>query len=127
MSHKQRIFNMMAKKPSTKLSATRKVNMSMVDDLQSALNELYDRRVDMENGALDFKRIAMELGDHATAILALESKIERLGSAIEENLSQLGLDLSNLPGTGEEFIAIVNSDVFDNAQRYMDAVKNLDI
>lgn len=127
MNHKQRIFNMLAKKPATKLSAMRKVNMSIVDDLQSALNELYGRRSDMENAALILRNAAMELGDHSTAILALESRIERLGSQVEETLSQLGMDLSNLPGTGEEFIAIVNSDVFDNAQRYTDAVKNLDI
>jgi hypothetical protein len=126
MSQKQRVFDMLAKKPAIKLSATRKVNMSIADDLQSALNELYDKRVDMENAALDLRRVAMELGDYSTAIVALEGKIERMGALLDENARQLGIDLEEIP-VGVEFVEIINSYVFDDAKRYTEAVKNLNV
>lgn len=126
MSQKQRIFNLLAKKPATKLSATRKVNMAIVDDLQSALNEVYDKQVDMYNGALDLRRIAKELGDNSNAILALQGKIERLGEMVDENARQLGVDLEDLP-VGSEFVAVINSNVFEDAKRHVDAVINLDV
>lgn len=126
MSQKQRIFNLLAKKPATKLSAARKVDMSVVDDLQSALNEFYDKQADMYNGALDLRRIAVELGDHSNAILALQSKIERLGSLADESARQLGIDLEDLP-VGTEFVAVINSNVFEDAKRHAEAVRNLDV
>lgn len=39
MSQKQRIFNLLAKKPATKLSATRKVKFALVDDLLELANQ----------------------------------------------------------------------------------------
>ena len=39
MNQKQSIFNLLAKKPATKLSASRKVKLSLIDDLGSVVNQ----------------------------------------------------------------------------------------
>ena len=42
MSQKQRIFNLLAKKPATKLSATRKVKFALTDDILALSREASD-------------------------------------------------------------------------------------
>lgn len=102
MSQKQRIFNLLAKKPATKLSATRKVKFSFADDAAAAANAL--------RGAQD--EVA------STADLAT-SAVEDVKAALERAVSFApGLDRDMIQDTLDKY-----DEAFQEANQIADEFK----
>jgi hypothetical protein len=69
MSQKQRIFNLLAKKPATKLSASRKVKMASVNEPQDLLDDLSDYITQNNRSVSALNQAAEEITFTATDVL----------------------------------------------------------
>jgi hypothetical protein len=106
MSQKQRIFDLLAKKPATKLSATRKVKFALLDDLVELGNQAerlnreayvtFQEYLDLqEDYARDLRTVQMLLDQKKMEANAMIGAVESKYNQMESAANDLGIELSN--------------------------------
>lgn len=106
MSQKQRIFNLLAKKPATKLSATRKVKFALVDDLLELTKQAtrvnsealanYNRYEELQERYSEELRAKEMLLDETKEIAeALLDEIKSKFRQVESAANDIGVTLPN--------------------------------
>lgn len=124
MSQKQRIFNLLAKKPATKLSATRKVKMASVNELEDLLESLSDA-IDTNNRSVSaLNRAAEEVTFTAADVLLYWERVQSAGEEVLSSANELGIDPYSIPAVGE-YLQYAKGDTFENAKTWQDEANAL--
>ena len=124
MSQKQRIFNLLAKKPATKLSATRKVKFALTDDLLELSKEASDLNREAfanyqeyqglkEEYERDLRAMEMLLEQKKMEAEVLLDEIQSKYRQVESAASDIGVELPDQ-------VQIAYEDAFEYLQWVMD-------
>ena len=124
MSQKQRIFNLLAKKPATKLSATRKVKFALTDDLLELSKEASDLNREAfanyqeyeglkEEYERDLRAMEMLLEQKKMEAEVLLGEIQSKYRQVESAASDIGVELPDQ-------VQIAYEDAFEYLQWVMD-------
>lgn len=124
MSQKQRIFNLLAKKPATKLSATRKVKFALTDDLLELSKEASDLNREAFANYQEYQGLKEEYERDLRAMeMLLEQKkmeAEVLLDEIQSKYRQVESAANDIGVPLPDQVEIAYADAFEYLQWVMD-------
>ena len=124
MNQKQSIFNLLAKKPATKLSASRKVKMASVNELQALLDDLSDYITQNNRSVSALNQAAEEVTFTATDVLLYWERVQSAGEEVLSSANELGMDAYSIPAVGE-YLQYTKSEYIKNAEAWQDEAKRI--
>ena len=124
MSQKQRIFNLLAKKPATKLSATRKVKFALTDDILALSREASDLNRDAFAKYQEYEELQNQYSEDLRAMQMLldqsKEEAEVLLDEIESKYRQVASAASDIGIEVPDQVQIS----YDDAVEYLQWVMN---
>lgn len=124
MSQKQRIFNLLAKKPATKLSATRKVKFALTDDILALSREASNLNRDAFAKYQEYEELQNQYNEDLRAMQMLldqsKEEAEVLLDEIESKYRQVASAASDIGIEVPDQVQIA----YDDAVEYLQWVMN---
>ena len=117
MNQKQSIFNLLAKKPATKISSKRRVNMSRVDDLDIAVTRLGVAITENNRGVSALIAAAENVANTALDVQLMYEQVESAGEEVLSSANELGIDPYSIPALGK-YLQYRNGDDVESAKEW---------
>lgn len=124
MNHQQRVYNLLAKVGNVNLKQERKVNMSMVDELQALIDRLEDAFIENNKSVSELNKAAENVSFTAMDVLLLWEQVESAASEVESSLNELGVEPFSIPAIAR-YLQIGSSDEIENVKSWQQEADRL--
>jgi hypothetical protein len=115
MNHQQRVYNLLSKVGNVSLKQERKVDMSMVNDLEIMIARLGAAITENNRSVSELTAAAGRVSDTAMDVLLMWEQVELVGEEVLSFTNELGVDAYSIQAL-TEYLQYTKGDSISNAK-----------